>query len=324
MNAGPAPRRASGPDADPAPRVLLARPLLLALLPLLVGLVAALLWQLAGESRRYYLTGGMQWLPLILGALLSGALLLWSAATLRARRQGRDDLANALADRAAHQRRLLSRLDHELKNPIQGIRAALADEPSEQQLTSIDVQSRRLTRLLSDLRKVGEVEHTPLELGQVDPTALVEEAVDALRELPGSADRQIVLSLPRAPRPLPTVTGDDDLLFLAVSNLLANAVKYSSPGDTVEVRGRAEEGWLVLEIADTGAGIPADELDTVWEELGRGREALSTSVEGSGLGLPLVRAIARRHGGRATLESWHGEGSTVTLRLPLAGPPATG
>lgn len=128
-----------------------------------------------------------------------------------------------------------------------------------------------------------------------------------------------MLSLPRAPRPLPMVTGDDDLLFLAVSNLLSNAVKYSSPGDTVEVRGRAEEGWLVLEIADTGLGIPADELEVVWEELGRGREALTTAVDGSGLGLPLVRSIIRRHGGQAVLESWHGEGSTVTLRLPLAG-----
>lgn len=173
---------------------------------------------------------------------------------------------------------------------------------------------------MSDLRKVGEVEHTELELGTVDPTVLVEEAVETLRELPGAEERQIVLSLPRAPRPLPAVTGDDDLLFLAVSNLLGNAVKYSSPGDTVEVRGRTEDGWLVLEIADTGTGLPADELDMVWEELGRGREALTASVDGSGLGLPLVRAIVRRHGGQAVLESWPGEGSTVTLRLPLAGP----
>ena len=235
------------------------------------------------------------------------------------RRTGeRERALAALADRAAQQRRLLSRLDHELKNPIQGIRTALADEPSAQQRTSIDLQSRRLTRLLSDLRKVGEVEHTELELGPVDPTSLVEEAVDALREQPGAEERQIVLSLPRAPRPLPVVTGDDDLLFLAVSNLLANAVKYSSVGDTVEVRGRTDDGWLVLEIADTGTGIAADELDVVWEELGRGRDALATSVDGSGLGLPLVRAIIRRHGGQATLESWHGEGTTATLRLPLA------
>lgn len=277
---------------------------LLALAPVALGLGASLLWHTLGDPPRYYVLGGMQWLPLLAGAVLTGLVLLWLSAEGRARREGRRELETALADRAAQQRRLLSRLDHELKNPIQGIRTALADEPSDQQRSSIELQSRRLTRLMGDLRKVGEVEHTALELGPVDPTSLVEEAVDALRELPGAEDRQIVVSLPRAPRPLPTLTGDDDLLFLAVSNLLANAVKYSAPGATVEVRGRADEGWLVLEVADTGHGIPADELELVWEELGRGREALSTSVEGSGLGLPLVRAIARRHGGEATLESW--------------------
>lgn len=312
----------SAQGAPPGAPTGAARRPLLVLLPVVVGLAASLLWHLLGDAPRYYVMGGMQWLPLLVGALLSAALLGWAVASSLARRDGRLRLEAALADSAAHQRRLLSRLDHELKNPIQGIRAALADEPSPQQLSSIDLQSRRLTRLMGDLRKVGEVEHTELEQGPVDPTALVEEAVDALRELPGSEERQIVLSLPRAPRPLPTITGDDDLLFLAVSNVLANAVKYSSPGDTVEVRGRSEDGWLVLEVADTGRGIPSEELDVVWEELGRGREALAASVDGSGLGLPLVRAIVRRHGGQATLESWHGEGSTVTLRLPLDRPAA--
>src|SRR5699024_8769607 len=73
-----------------------------------------------------------------------------------------------------------------------------------------------------------------------------------------------------------------------------------------EIRGREEDGTILLEIADTGHGIPADELETVWEELSRSRE--SRGIEGTGLGLPLVRAILERHGGRATLESWHGEG----------------
>lgn len=288
--------------------------------PALVGLLVSGVWAATGDAPDYYVIGDLEWLPAVMGAVVTGVVLVWVLAGGVARRDVRRHGEVALRSERDRQRRLLTRLDHELKNPIQGIRTALADEPSAQQLTSIDLQSRRLTRLMSDLRKVGEVEHTELELGTVDPTVLVEEAVETLRELPGAEERQIVLSLPRAPRPLPAVTGDDDLLFLAVSNLLGNAVKYSSPGDTVEVRGRTEDGWLVLEIADTGTGLPADELDMVWEELGRGREALTASVDGSGLGLPLVRAIVRRHGGQAVLESWPGEGSTVTLRLPLAGP----
>lgn len=95
-------------------------------------------------------------------------------------------------------------------------------------------------------------------------------------------------------------------------------MKYSVAGDAIEVRGRRTESEVVLEIADTGRGIAPEEMQSVWEELGRSREA--HGIEGSGLGLPMVRAIIERHGGTATLQSWHGEGSTVTLRLPIAGP----
>lgn len=287
----------------------------LALAPVVAGLLASAVWALLGEARHYYVIGRMAWLPAVAGAAVSVVWGSWVAGRVRAGRRAQVERHSALAEQAARQRRLLERLDHELKNPVQGIRTALADQPSDRQRASIELQSRRLTRLISDLRKVGEVEHTELDTGPVDPAALVEEAVQVLRELPGADQRQIVVSLPRAPRPLPVLRGDDDLLFLAMSNVLANAVKYSTPGDTVEIRGRETDGWLVLEVADTGRGIPAEELDVVWEELGRGREA--QGVEGSGLGLPLVRAIVRRHGGECTLESWHGEGSTVSIRLPL-------
>ncbi|MGD8148988.1 sensor histidine kinase [Ornithinimicrobium sp. Y1694] len=272
----------------------------LALAPGLVGLLASLVWLGVGGAPHYYVTGSMAFVPALLGLAVSVVLGGWLLGRVLETRRGNEVLQAALSEETARHRRLLDRLDHELKNPIQGIRTAIADEPSDRQRASIEIQSRRLTRLMSDLRKVGEVEHTELETGPVDPTALVEEAVDALRELPGTAERKAVVSLPRAPRPLPTITGDDDLLFLAVSNVLSNAVKYSSAGDTVEVRGRADEDWLVLEVADTGRGIPEQEQELVWEELGRGQEA--RRIEGSGLGLPLVRAIARD--GTAATAHW--------------------
>ncbi|PIH11530.1 sensor histidine kinase, partial [Staphylococcus epidermidis] len=142
----------------------------------------------------------------------------------------------------------------EIKNPIQGIRAALADEPSERQRSSIDAQSRRLTSLLSDLRKIGEVEHTQLEITQIDPSRLVHDAIETAREVPGASERSIRVSLPTAPRPLPPINGDEDLLFLCLVNVLSNAVKYSRPGDAIEVRGRQLENGIVLEVADTGLG----------------------------------------------------------------------
>lgn len=288
-------------------------------LPLL-GLLASLLWLQSGGGPEYRVTGSLTWLPALLGFLTSLALapaLLVAAVMRRRTETARHE---ARAEHAQRRRRLMTRLDHELKNPIQGIRAALADEPSDRQRASIDIQAQRLTRLLGDLRRITEVEHTTLELAPVDPTDLVEDVVATMQEVPAAAQRRISVSLPRAPRPLPALTGDGDLLFLALSNVLGNAVKFSEAGDAIDIRGRQENDAVILEIADTGRGIPADELAQVWEELERSQEVRGT--EGSGLGLPMVRAIIERHGGTAALESWHGEGSTVRIRLPLT-PPAT-
>ncbi len=292
--------------------------LVLGLGPLLLGLVLSLLWLATGGGAQVYVMGSLAWLPLLLGAAVTAVLAPALLAAHLQRGRAARDRRHALEQLAARHRRVLSRLDHELKNPIQGIRAALADEPSDRQRASIDAQSQRLTGLLRDLRRIGEVEETELELAPIDPTALVEEAVAAMGELPGAERRRVTIALPRAPRPLPRLVGDEDLLYLVLANALSNAVKYSAGQDAIEIRGREEEGMILLEIADTGRGIPADELETVWEELGRSRE--SRGIDGTGLGLPLVRAILERHGGSATLESWHGEGSTLTLRLPVAGP----
>lgn len=296
----------------------LLRPLLLAAGPVALGLGLSTAWWAAGGGGPVYVVTDLAAVPLLLGAAVSLALLPAVLAAAVERHRAHSARQALHEEHAARRRRLLARLDHELKNPLQGIRAALADEPSDRQRASIDVQTRRLVSLLGDLRRLGELEHTRLELADVDPSALVQEAVAAIREQPEASRRRLTVALPQAPRPLPRIPADEDLLFLVLVNALSNAVKFSRPGDAIEVRGRVVEDQVVLEIADTGQGIPAEELELVWEELGRGRGAQGT--EGSGLGLPLVRAILERHGGGAELESWPGEGTTLTLRLPLQGP----
>jgi two-component system, OmpR family, sensor kinase len=128
-------------------------------------------------------------------------------------------------------------------------------------------------------------------------------------------ERVIRVTVPRAPWPLPLVEGDRDLLFIAVQNLVANAVKFSAPGDTVEVRASEDDDALLLEVADTGAGIPADEIGQVWQELARGRAA--RSLPGTGIGLALVRVIVVRHGGQVAIRSRDGQGTVVGIRLPI-------
>ncbi|WP_083289559.1 HAMP domain-containing sensor histidine kinase [Arthrobacter sp. HMSC08H08] len=310
--------RRSSPDSQPAQRRRgkFNWTLVVVFAPVLVGLVASLIWASVDSKKVLTVATTLAWVPLILGVTVTVVFLIGWLAVAWLRRSEVRAVRREREEQTQRRQRLMARLDHELKNPIQGIRAALADEPSQRQLDNIGAQAQRLSSLLSDLRKISEVEHAELELSSVDLTELVEEAVQTVLEIPGARERHIEVALPRAPRPLPRIQGDSDLLFLAISNVLSNAVKYSDPGARIEMHGREADGSVYIDCADTGRGIAADELETVWEELGRSREVRGT--EGSGLGLPMVRAIIERHGGSTSLESWHGQGSKVTLRLPVA------
>jgi two-component system, OmpR family, sensor kinase len=265
-----------------------------------------------------YLRADLGSLSLILGVLLSGlaglifALLSWSARTRLWVSSG------AAEDR----RRFLRRLDHELKNPLTAIRAGLANlaelpagESHQQVLASVETQALRLSRLSADLRKLAELEVRLVEHSPVDIQVLLRDAFSMAQEQPAAADRHLHLSIPQAPWPLPKVRGDFDLLLLAVHNLLENAFKFTRPGDTLELRAFEDGSEIVIEVADTGPGIPEDEQPHVWEELYRGEAG--RGVPGSGLGLALVRAIAERHNGRVSLRSRVGQGTVFSLRLPV-------
>ena len=161
-------------------------------------------------------------------------------------------------------RLLLSRLDHELKNPLTAMRAALANVSAAGAgadqvagIASIETQVARLTRLTADLRKIADVESTGVDNRPVDVAALLEEAMEIAREQPAAASRSLSLDLPRAPWPLPAVRGDWGAALAGLLNLVDNAVKYTAPGDRIEVRAREADGAVVVEVADTGPGIPA-------------------------------------------------------------------
>jgi len=255
----------------------------------------------------------------VLFALLALGLVLWGWWTGRVRRETAIQMrAHAAEDR----RRFLRRLDHELKNPLTAIRAGLANlsetsnlEFRREALTSVEAETLRLSRLTADLRKLAELETRPLERGPVHLAELLQEAMGLAQEQPQAQTRHLTLTLPQAPWPLPLISGDWDLLFLAVYNLLDNALKFTQSGDTVEVRAFEDGATVVLEVADTGPGIPEVELPHVWQELYRGQGA--RGIRGSGLGLALVQAIVERHGGQTNLRSRAGQGTVFTVRLPI-------
>ena len=191
------------------------------------------------------------------------------------------------------------------------------DKPQRAALSSIEAQVQRLSDLVADLVKLSDLETRPLERVPINTSELLEEVFSLAKDRPGVAERQLNLSIPQAPWPLPSISGDRDLLFLAVHNLLDNAIKFSHPDDTIEMRAVEDGDQVVVEIADTGPGIPEIETPHVWEELYRGEGA--RGVHGSGLGLSLVRAIVARHEGEISLRSRAGQGTVVTMRLPVGG-----
>jgi len=299
-------------------------PVLLPLLPLGLGLALAALWQ-AGlwPNPVLYLRADVGTLFLLLGLIASLGwglgLSLWTAAGRRCEQA----LTHTLEQQADSHRRFIRRLDHELKNPLTAIRAGLANLAGQGDapiLASVRAQVDRLARLSADLRKLADLETQPLEQEPVDLGGLLAELLELAEERPEAAARHLRLTLPQAPWPLPPVAGDRDLLFLALHNLVDNAIKFTRPQDTIEIRAFEDGSAVAVEVADTGPGIGEDELPHLGEELYRG--SAGRSVAGSGLGLALVRAIVARHGGTLAIRSRVGQGTVVTLRLPPASSPS--
>lgn len=259
----------------------------------------------------------------IFGFVITSIILLIRYWDTRHVSQAQIMYADYVQDTEQKRRQFLRRLDHELKNPLTGLRAALvnlqeaqaADERWQAQQNA-DRAAERLTRLLTDLRKLSDLDERPIERYSVNVPDLLEDVVEAVRSLPHYTGRTISLFIPKVPSPFPMITGDRDLLVLAVYNLIENALKFTGGDDSVEVRALEDGRAIVIEVADSGAGISSEDVSKIFEELYRGSNARST--EGSGLGLALVNRIATLHGGGVGVRSSQKEprGTVFTLRLP--------
>ena len=217
----------------------------------------------------------------------------------------------------------VANISHELKTPI-GAMAVLAETLGEED--DLDVVHRVADRMLEEAHRVTRtiddlLELSRIELGEepmtelIDVGVVVEGAVNRVRHLGELKDIAIeVLELPDDLH----VRGDGRQLQSALGNLVENAVKYSEPGSSVQVRVRVVGRWVELMVADHGIGIPAGDHDRIFERFyrvdkGRGRE-----TGGTGLGLSIVRHVVTNHRGHVLVSSQEGEGSTFVLRLPLA------
>jgi len=294
----------------------------LALLPAGAGiLIAILATNEFTANPTLYLRGNLAALAFLGGVIISGMIIASAQFWIRSQRRHKKEIQAVQKQASEDRRQFLQRLDHELKNPLTAIQAGLTNLTIEpladhlaEEVSAVQTQVQRISRLVADLRKLAALERAPVEKVVVNMADLLTDVVSAVKDQPSTKERQITLILPHAPWPLPDIEGDPDLLLLAIHNLLDNAAKFTTPGDTIEVRAFDDGSDIVIEVADTGAGIPQTEIAQVWEELYRGERA--RGVPGSGLGLPLVRAIIEKHGGSVELRSRPDQGTVFSVHLP--------
>ena len=219
---------------------------------------------------------------------------------------------------------LVNTLVHDLRNPLTVIRGALELIHGDPALARPELlrpalqASDRLIDLVSRLLEVHGLEQgrLPLERSEHDLTALVEEA--AAMQGPLARERGLRLLTEVSPG-MPAVEVDASLVSRVLQNLLGNALKFTPAGGTVGVRATHDPArGVVVSVADDGPGIPAELRERLFQEFVRGRHA----QRGSGLGLAFCRKAVEAHGGRISVESEPGRGTTFTFDLPVAGTPA--
>jgi two-component system phosphate regulon sensor histidine kinase PhoR len=198
---------------------------------------------------------------------------------------------------------------------------ALPDDPEAGRRFAerIGREAERLEVLARDLLDLSRVERGTLDVEPVDLVGLAKEVADGYTDL--AEERRVRLHTELQPQL--SLRGDRAQLGLLVSNLLDNALRHTPAKGTVCVRLEAAEGRAVIQVADTGEGIPAGELSRVFERFYRVDKARARQTGGTGLGLAIVRHVAEAHGGTVRVDSELGRGSSFTVSLPLAGPSAS-
>jgi signal transduction histidine kinase len=241
---------------------------------------------------------------------------------IRAVARALNGLAGTLQREEELRKESVADLAHELRTPVMGVLARVEaaqdgvfdDEAAN--LAAMHDEALRLTRLLDDLSALAEAERPGLLLSAepVDLAAVASGAAGALRQ--GFADKGIELT---ADLEAAVVDGDQKRLEQVVVNLLTNALRYTDAGGRVDLSVRQVGGDAVLEVADSGIGISAEDIPHVFTRFWRGEKSRSRATGGAGIGLTIVRELVRAHDGRIAVESTVGQGSAFRVIIPCHG-----
>jgi two-component system sensor histidine kinase BaeS len=228
-----------------------------------------------------------------------------------------DHMAETLEKEDELRRTLVADIAHELRTPLAVLQAsteALADgviEPNAQTLSTLRDEALRLSRSVEDLEVLASAQAAGLTLENrpVDLAQVAAHAADAIETRLAATD----LTLVRQLEPV-VVWGDKARLHQVVANLLSNAAKFTPAGGHISLKVEASNHEARVVVADTGIGIPTDELPLVFERFWRGRAA--RRVSGSGIGLTVVAELVHAHGGEVTVASPEQKGASFVVTLP--------
>jgi len=221
----------------------------------------------------------------------------------------------------------VSVVSHELRTPITTIKAFAEllvikpgmPEPQKVRLMStINAETDRLTRLIADLLDLARIEGGAVPWRR-ERLLLADVIGDALSAMGPLFENKKLAVLPDLEPDLPVLMGDRDRIMQVLINILSNAVKFTPERGTIRVAARrdpAAHGWVLVEVSDTGRGIPPEDIGLIFEKFQRAGDHLTSTVEGTGLGLAISRQIIEHHGGRIWVTSAWGAGSTFSFTLP--------
>jgi cell cycle sensor histidine kinase DivJ len=241
-----------------------------------------------------------------------------------------EDVGRAPAEAGERNARLLATLSHELRSPLNAISGFSQVRADELQMPRDDARWRSYARLINeaathmlsvvdamlDASKVEDIENS-IAPGSFDPAPVIRSCCDLLALEIRRAGLELVLRLDRT---LPAIVADLRAFRQILINLLSNAAKYTDRGGRIIVSARAEGSALLIDVEDTGIGISREDLPRLADPFFQGGSGEARRRRGSGLGLSIVKRLVTLHGGELSIASRLGEGTRITVRLPLAAP----
>ena len=233
-----------------------------------------------------------------------------------------NQMAESLAQADVQRRNIIADIAHELRTPltvIQGNLEALMDgvyDLTPENVAAVHRQTVVLSRLVADLRDLALAEAGQLRLER-QPISLSEVIAQVSEGLEAQARGKGVTLKFEMSNTLPLVEADEQRIAQVLFNMMSNALRHTPSGGTITTSAESRDGRVLVNVRDTGTGIPPEDLPHVFERFYRADRSRARATGGSGLGLTIAKQIVEAHGGQIWARSWLGAGSTFTFSLPL-------